>query len=203
MRRPLKESDFEQYGLFGERIRAIYRGNSYNLCSGEEYVVTKSSRKDKVTVQLRYNKKLGRSNGGVKFAIDSFEIDVEDKTEINVEDKTMVTLNDLTPEDKERLLEEAREIVENENIQKDARAMYALKKKELINNTTDEIIHTIKLKTGPQATKLRGKIVDMSNYLYSLNKVNPRITSKHDWEIFEGVCNKVKECIVHSVRREG
>lgn len=192
MRRPLKESDFRQYGLFGERIRAVYKGKSRYLCPGEEYVVTKSNRRGKVTVQLRYNEKLSMSNGGVEFSIDTFEI--------NVEDKEMVTLNDLAPEDKERLLEEAREIVENENIQKDARAMYALKKKELINNTTDEIIHTIKLKTGPQATKLRGKIVDMSNYLYSLNKVSPRITSKHDWEIFEDVCKKVKECIVHSVR---
>ena len=96
MRRPLRESDFKEYGIFGDMIRATYTGNSKYLIQGEEYMVTKSNRKNKVTVKLSYNKKLKMSNGGVEFSINTFEIEVEDE-------KKMVPLDDLTPEDKERL----------------------------------------------------------------------------------------------------
>ena len=193
MRRPLRESDFKEYGIFGDMIHAIYTGNSKYLIQGEEYMVTKSNRKNKVTVQLSYNKKLKMSNGGVEFSINTFEIEVEDE-------KKMVSLDDLTPEDKERLLQEARELVDQENIEKNARIMYALKKKELVENTLQEMANNFKLQHRPDMTRLHDRFVGITNYLYSLNKVNQKITTVHDWEVFENICKKVHECMVHCVK---
>ena len=159
MRRPLRESDFKEYGIFGDMIHATYTGNSKYLIQGEEYMVTKSNRKNKVTVQLSYNKKLKMSNGGVEFSINTFEIEVEDE-------KKMVSLDDLTPEDKERLLQEARELIDKENIEKNARIMYALKKKELVENTLQEMANNFKLQHRPDMTRLHDRFVGITNYLY-------------------------------------
>ena len=90
MKRPLRESDFKEYGIFGDMVNATYTGNSKYLVQGEEYMVTKSNRKNKVTVKLSYNKKLQMSNGGVEFSINTFEIEVEDE-------KKVVSLDDLSP----------------------------------------------------------------------------------------------------------
>lgn len=193
MRRPLRESDFKEYGIFGDMIHATYTGNSKYLIQGEEYMVTKSNRKNRVTVQLSYNKKLKMSNGGVEFSINTFEIEVEDK-------KKMISLNDLTPEDKERLLQEARELVDQENIEKNARIMYALKKKELVENTLQEMANNFKIQHRPDMTRLHDRFVGITNYLYSLNKVNQKIITAHDWEVFENICKKVHECMVHCVK---
>ena len=193
MRRPLRESDFKEYGIFGDMIHATYTGNSKYLIQGEEYMVTKSNRKNKVTVQLSYNKKLKMSNGGVEFSINTFEIEVEDE-------KKMISLNDLTPEDKERLLQEARELVDQENIEKNARIMYALKKKELVENTLQEMANNFKIQHKPDMTRLHDRFVGITNYLYSLNKVNQKIITAHDWEVFENICKKVHECMVHCVK---
>lgn len=193
MRRPLRESDFKEYGIFGDMIHATYTGNSKYLIQGEEYIVTKSNRKNKVTVQLSYNKKLKMSNGGVEFSINTFEIEVEDE-------KKMISLNDLTPEDKERLLQEARELVDQENIEKNARIMYALKKKELVENTFQEMANNFKIQHRPDMTRLHDRFVGITNYLYSLNKVNQKIITAHDWEVFENICKKVHECMVHCVK---
>ena len=194
MRRPLRESDFKEYGIFGDMIHAIYTGNSKYLIQGEEYMVTKSNRKNKVTVQLSYNKKLKTSNGGVEFSINTFEIEVEDE-------KKMVSLDDLSPEDKERILQEAREIVDKENIEKNARAMYAMKKKELVDNTLKEITQNLRLTSKVDYSRLHDRFVSLTNYLYSLNHVNQKISTEKDWEIFNDICRKVHECILHCVKK--
>lgn len=193
MRRPLKENDFKEYGIFGDMINATYIGNSRYLTYGEEYMVTKSNRKNKVTVKLSHNPKLKTSNGGVEFSINTFEIEVEDE-------EKMISLDDLTPEDRERLLQEARELVDQENIEKNARIMYSLKKKELVENTLQEMADSFKLKNRPDMTRLHDRFVNMINYLYSLNKVNQKIATAHDWEIFEDICKKVHECMINCVK---
>ena len=194
MRRPLKESDFKEYGIFGDMIHAVYTGNSRYLTKGEEYIVTKSNRKNKVTVKLSYNKKLQMSNGGVEFSINTFEIEVEDE-------KKVVSLDDLSPEDKERLLQEAREIVDKENIEKNARALYAMKKKELVDNTLKEITQNFRLTSKVDYSRLHDRFVSLTNYLYSLNNVNQKISTEKDWKIFNDICRKVYECILHCVKK--
>ena len=194
MHRPLRESDFKEYGIFGDMIHAVYTGNSRYLTKGEEYIVTKSNRKNKVTVKLSYNKKLQMSNGGVEFSINTFEIEVEDE-------KKVVSLDDLSPEDKERILQEAREIVDKENIEKNARAMYAMKKKELVDNTLKEITQNLRLTSKVDYSKLHDRFVSLTNYLYSLNYVNQKISTDKDWEIFNDICRKVHECILRCVKK--
>lgn len=196
MRRPLRESDFKEYGIFGDMINATYTGNSRYLINGEEYMVTKSNRKNKVTVKLSYNSKLKTSNGGVKFSINTFEIEVEDE-------KKMVSLDDLSPEDKERLLQEAREIVDKENIERNARAMYVIKKRDLVDDTINEMADIFKLKAGPEVTRLRDRFINITNYLYSINtkqKGNIKITTKEEWELYVDISNKVHECMIHCVK---
>ena len=196
MRRPLRESDFKEYGIFGDMINATYTGNSRYLINGEEYIVTKSNRKNKVTVKLSYNSKLKTSNGGVEFSINTFEIEVEDE-------KKMVSLDDLSPEGKERLLQEAREIVDKENIERNARAMYVIKKRDLVDDTINEMADIFKLKAGPEVTRLRDRFINITNYLYSINtkqKGNIKITTKEEWELYVDISNKVHECMIHCVK---
>ena len=106
-------------------IHATYTGNSKYLVQGEEYIVTKSNRKNKVTVKLSYNNKLKMSNGGVEFSINTFEIEVEDE-------KKMVSLAELSPEEREHLLSQARELIEQENIEKMLLPCIQLRKKSIL-----------------------------------------------------------------------
>lgn len=62
----------------------------------------------------------------------------------------MMKLNDLSPEDRESLMNEMRDIIEKENLDKDATAMYAIKKKELVNNTMKELYSILKLNHAPE-----------------------------------------------------
>lgn len=120
----------------------------------------------------------------------------------------MINFDDLSHEDKERLLAQAREEIEKENIAKNAVAMYAMKKKELMDNTVSEIVDTLRLKRGPESTKCRDRFVHMSNYLYALNRPATnrngsnvtRITNAEDWALFQDICKKVHECMVHCVK---
>ena len=120
----------------------------------------------------------------------------------------MINFEDLSPEDKARILAQAREEIEKENIAKNATAMYAMKKKELTDNTVQEIIDTLRIKKGPEATKCRDRFVHMANYLYALNRPATnrngsnvaKITTAEDWVLFQNICKNVHECMVHSVK---
>ena len=124
------------------------------------------------------------------------------RARIEVEDeKKVVSLDDLSPEDKERILQEAREIIDKENIEKNARAMYAMKKKELVDNTLKEITQNLRLTSKVDYSRLHDRFVSLTNYLYSLNHVNQKISTEKDWEIFNDICRKVHECILYCVKK--
>lgn len=120
----------------------------------------------------------------------------------------MINFEDLSPEDKARILEQARQQIDEENIRKNAIAMYAMKKKELTDNIITEMANTLRLKPGPAVSKCRDRFVHMSNYLYALNRPATnrggsnvaRITTAEDWELFKDICKKVHECMVHCVK---
>ena len=200
MKRPLRESDFKEYGIFGDMVNATYTGNSKYLIQGEEYMVTKSNRKNKVTVQLSYNKKLKMSNGGVEFSINTFEIEVEDE-------KKMVSLDDLSPEDRESLLNQARKVVEQENIEKNAIAMYAIKKKEYLENIINEVNTELNVKEWNK-TYVSEK---MKSLIYSLfrhskysnrytNQKNNIISCAEEWESFTRIGNTIKDAVIQSIK---
>lgn len=201
MRRPLRESDFKEYGIFGDMIHATYTGNSKYLIQGEEYMVTKSNRKNKVTVQLSYNKKLKMSNGGVEFSINTFEIEVEDE-------KKMISLNDLSPEDRESLLNQAREVIEQENIEKNAIAMYTIKKKEYLESIINEVDTELNIKEWKDKTyigeKMKSLIYSLFRYdkygnHYSGQKTNT-ISCAEEWESFTRIGDTVKAAVIKSVK---
>lgn len=200
MKRPLRESDFKEYGIFGDMINATYTGNSKYLVQGEEYMVTKSNRKNKVTVQLSYNKKLKMSNGGVEFSINTFEIEVEDE-------KKMVSLDDLSPEDRESLLNQAREVVEQENIEKNAIAMYAIKKKEYLESIINEVNTELNVKEWNKtyvSEKMKSLIYSLFRYSkYSnryINQKNNIISCAKEWESFTRIGNTIKDAVIQSIK---
>ena len=200
MKRPLRESDFKEYGIFGDMVNATYTGNSKYLVQGEEYMVTKSNRKNKVTVQLSYNKKLKMSNGGVEFSINTFEIEVEDE-------KKMVSLDDLSPEDRESLLNQAREVVEQENIEKNAIAMYAIKKKEYLESIINEVNTELNVKEWNKtyvSEKMKSLIYSLFRYSkYSnryISQKNNIISCAEEWESFTRIGNTIKDAVIKSIK---
>ena len=201
MKRPLRESDFKEYGVFGDMINATYIGNSKYLTPGEEYIVTKSNRKNKVTVKLSYNKKLKMSNGGVEFSINTFEIEVEDENK-------MVSLTELSPEEREHLLSQARELIEQENIEKNAVAMYTIKKKDYFENFMNEIANELKIKKENEKTYLMSKIKTLIYTLYRYYKYkdkrefneNNTISCAKEWESFTRIGDTIKDAVIKSVK---
>ena len=201
MKRPLRESDFKEYGVFGDMINATYIGNSKYLTPGEEYIVTKSNRKNKVTVKLSYNKKLKMSNGGVEFSINTFEIEVEDENK-------MVSLAELSPEEREHLLSQARELIEQENIEKNAVAMYTIKKKDYFENFMNEIANELKIKKENEKTYLMSKIKTLIYTLYRYYKYkdkrefneNNTISCAKEWESFTRIGDTIKDAVIKSVK---
>ena len=182
-------------------IHATYTGNSKYLVQGEEYIVTKSNRKNKVTVKLSYNNKLKMSNGGVEFSINTFEIEVEDENK-------MVSLSELSPEDREHLLSQAREIIEQENIKKNAIAMYTIKKKEYFETLINEIAKELNIKKEKEKTYLISKIKTLVYTLYRYDKYkgkrefneNNTISCAKEWESFTRIGNTIKDAVIKSVK---
>lgn len=184
-------------------IHATYTGNSKYLVQGEEYIVTKSNRKNKVTVKLSYNNKLKMSNGGVKFSINTFEIEVEDENK-------MVSLAELSPEDREHLLSQAREIIEQENIEKNAIAMYTIKKKEYFETLINEIAKELNIKKEKEKTYLISKLKTIIYTLYRYNKYkdkrefneNNTISCAEEWNDFVYIGNTIKEAVIKSINSQ-
>ena len=116
----------------------------------------------------------------------------------------MVNFEDLSPEDQERLLSQARELVDEENTKKHAVAMYALKKKDLTEEYVNLLCSKFKLKSGPEQHSLRQRYVSMVNYLYKLctdkryhgNSIKP-IATQEEWNIYYDVSNKVKNMMIY------
>lgn len=184
-------------------IHATYTGNSKYLVQGEEYIVTKSNRKNKVTVKLSYNNKLKMSNGGVEFSINTFEIEVEDENK-------MVSLAELSPEDREHLLSQAREIIEQENIEKNAIAMYTIKKKEYFETLINEIAKELNIKKEKEKTYLISKLKTIIYTLYRYNKYkdkrefneNNTISCAEEWNDFVYIGNTIKEAVIKSINSQ-
>lgn len=114
-------------------------------------------------------------------------------------------LSDLSEKDRESLMQEMRLIVEQENIAKNATSMYAMKKKELVEKEVGEIVHILRLKQGPDKSKCRNQFIGITNYLLNLNSPekqnnNSKIKTAAEWETFQNICTKVKECMVHCVK---
>jgi len=115
----------------------------------------------------------------------------------------MVSFEDLSPEDQAKVLEEAKQLVDKENIRKHAVAMYGLKKKELTNDYLEIIYKSLGLKPGPEQSAIRQRYISMVNYLYKI-AINGKyrgenvkaMSTEEEWIAYQDVSNKVKTLLV-------
>ena len=143
------------------------------------------------------------SNGGVEFSINTFEIEVEDENK-------MVSLAELSPEDREHLLSQARELIEQENIEKNAIAMYTIKKKEYFETLINEIAKELNIKKEKEKTYLISKLKTIIYTLYRYNKYkdkrefneNNTISCAEEWNDFVYIGNTIKEAVIKSINSQ-
>lgn len=203
--RPLKISDFKDQH---DCIVATYIGNSGFLRKGETYNVTLNIKSGRATVQQRYNPQMLHGNGGVQFPIHTFLIE---------EDDSMVNFSDLTPEDQENLLKQARQLVDEENIAKNAIAAFKMKKKEYTEDCLDEIYQAFNIVPGngnkyngrymqqQHKNAVRTRYISMVNFLFKANVLgkdhatdNHVIINSFEWDRYIAVCDIVKEAMIKS-----
>lgn len=117
----------------------------------------------------------------------------------------MVSFKDLTPEEQQSILAEAREMIEQENIQKNARAVFAQKKKELTEQHMEEIYKTFRIIANTHKTSIRQKYTGIVNMLYRINCLGIRgidttglnqITTQNEWKEYEEIANAAKEFFI-------
>jgi hypothetical protein len=118
----------------------------------------------------------------------------------------MVKFEDLSPEDKEELLKQARQLIDEENMAKNAVAMYKMKRKNYTDSCLDEIYQTFNvggryLQRDKNAIKTR--FVSMVNFLFKANILgkehavdNYVITNSFEWERYTASCDIVKEAMI-------
>jgi hypothetical protein len=115
----------------------------------------------------------------------------------------MVKFEDLSPEDQERILEQAKELVDKENIRKNAVAMYNIKKKELTDDYLNIIYNHLGLKRVPDQSAAKQRYISMVNYLYKIaidkkysgNNVKA-MTTEEEWITYHDISNKVKNMMI-------
>lgn len=121
----------------------------------------------------------------------------------------MISLNDLSSEDKEQLLKQAREAIEQEIVQKNAIAMYNIKKKDYFDSITEEIVKTLNIKDYKQKKYLEEKMKSLIYILYRQEKYGNRfipqknntISSSVEWESFTRIGNTIKDAIIKSINK--
>lgn len=118
----------------------------------------------------------------------------------------MINFEDLKPEDQERLLEQAKLIIDEENIRKNAIATYKIKRKELVDGCLKEIMTHYKVKNGPEEYAIRQRFVSLTNYFYKVNLAGkyhtsssaaPLIKEAKEWDKFVKINNAVKELFIN------
>ena len=122
----------------------------------------------------------------------------------------MINFDDLSLEDKEQLLQQARLIIEKENLSKNAVSVYKTKRKDLIENNLSEIHKALHMKSAPDKGALRQRYIAITNFLFkiSLNgKYNSKdhiISNAIEWDLFEKVNNIIKNAITecYNLRKE-
>lgn len=119
----------------------------------------------------------------------------------------MVNFEDLSPEDQVKVLEQAKHLVDEENIRKHAVATYALKKKELIEDNLETIYQSLNLRPGPERSALKQRYISMVNYLYKIaihgkyrGEGIKAISTEQEWIAYQDASNKVKTLFVSCVK---
>lgn len=194
--RPLRVSDFYNKNT----VSAVYYGNSRYLNKEWTYEVSLTKDPNLVTVKLTDNPNLKYSNGGVRFTISTFRVK---------EDESMINFDDLSPEDKERVLAQARQMVDDENIKRNAATVYSMKKKDLLEENVKEICNVYKYKYNPEQKQVRQHYVSMTNFLYKIYTRTkctipiPGIIDNEGWVAYQQIANEVKNMMISAYKLRG
>ena len=119
----------------------------------------------------------------------------------------MIKLQDLSITEREILLKEARQQIEQENIEKNAVAMYNIKKKELLTNAIEELEKALKVKCTEQK-RLKEHVTSLTNYLYKICRkcknmsTNVFITNEEEWNNYVLVLNNIKTMMIATYKGE-
>lgn len=118
----------------------------------------------------------------------------------------MVKFEDLSPEDQERLLQQARLIIDEENIQKDAINTYKMKRKELTEQHLEELYKAFNIRLDCDKSGIRQRFTSMVNYLfrvkvtgkqYTSNPTNYIISTQKEWEEFVEISTTIKNTMIN------
>lgn len=119
----------------------------------------------------------------------------------------MVNFEDLSKKDQERLLEQARLLVDEENIKKNAIAAYKAKRKELVENCLNEIFKHYDVKRGPEESAIKQRFISVTNYLFKVNIVgkyhsstsaSPIIKTPEEWDKFVKINEAVRDLFINN-----
>lgn len=110
----------------------------------------------------------------------------------------MVNFEDLCQEDQLKILNQVRQIVDEENTKKHAVTMYALKKKDLTESNLENIYKHLGLKVHSEQIIAKQRYVSMVNYLYKMsiekhyrgNSIKA-MTTEEEWNIYKSISTKV------------
>jgi len=198
MLRKLRVSDFKQGA--DVPILAMYNGKNKYLVPGRMYFVTLNEKSGMGTVKQCNNPDMLHSNGGIQFPVSTFLIEEETK---------MVKFEDLSPEDQERLLEQARQMVDEEQIKKDAVNAYKVKRKDFVEQCLDEIYTAYHMRYETEKNAVKQRFVSMTNYLFKLkvngkqyNSTNYTITNASEWNMFVKVNTAVKDMMISCYKED-
>ena len=118
----------------------------------------------------------------------------------------MIKFEDLSPEDQERLLQQARLIIDEENIQKDAINTYKMKRKELTEQHLKDLYKAFNIKLDCDKGAIRQRFISMVNYLfrakvtgkqYTSNPTNYIISTQKEWEEFVEISTTIKNTMIN------
>lgn len=119
----------------------------------------------------------------------------------------MVNFNDLSQEDQNRLLEQARQIIDDENLNKNAIAMYAIKKKDLLEKNLEELSKIFNISKSEYRyacdkpyNNMKQRYTSMTNYLYRISNSSVTtsiiISNADEWKLYQEIAGIVKDMMI-------
>ena len=114
----------------------------------------------------------------------------------------MVNFKDLSPEDQERILEQAKQMLDEENIKKDAITAYKIKRKDFVNQCLNEIYTHYNIRYETDKIAIKSRFSSTANYLFKLNIIGKQssncppniiVTTAEQWDKFVKINTAVKE----------
>ena len=125
----------------------------------------------------------------------------------NIESTKSISLNDLSEEDKAILLEQARLIVEKENIERNAVESYKIKRKILSDNNLQEIYDVFSATSQKDKEDIERRYKTVVNFLFKVNVSDKRSASSHptithtdEWNQYVTISDAVKELFIKNRR---